>query len=359
MSMTQNVVSMFASRVACRMFALLGAMLFAARALGVEVHDIEFEEHRLHMECSGRGAPVVVFDAGLGGSALEWALVMDRLQSFTRVCRYDRAGYGDSDMGPLPRTSSRIAHELERLLSVAGEPPPYILVGHSFGGYNMQMFARRYAASTAGLVLIDASHPDQVERFAAPPLNIVTAPLSRTGVVQFREPPPASLALPAALRQRIQLQARHWRTRRTLSAELLSFRDSAAEVRAAPPLGNLPLMVISRGRLDGEATPKRLLFEQLWLELQNEMAGASAASAHLLALHSGHHIHLEQPDVVAFAIGLMVARTRGADAMSEWVAQGARALDGATWLKNDLSLDPRPALAAAPCAPMCAPAGAP
>lgn len=202
-----------------------------------DAHDIYIEDYRLHIECSGRGSPAVILDAGLGGSSLEWVFVVERLRRLTKVCTYDRAGYGGSDTGPLPRTSSRIVTELHRLLARAGVPPPYVLAGHSFGGYNMQLFARRYPALTAGLVLIDASHPEQVERFEAPPLKVVTAPTSRAGIVQFREQPPAHAALPPRLRIKVTEQAQRWKTRRTLSAELLSFRDSAAEVRAAPPLG--------------------------------------------------------------------------------------------------------------------------
>ena len=336
-------------------------LMLSAGVLAGEAHDIEIEEHRLHIECSGQGAPTVILDAGLGGTALEWVFVIERLQAQTQICTYDRAGYGGSDLGPLPRTSARIAHELAQLLVRARIAPPYVLVGHSFGGYNMQMFARRYPGLTAALVLLDASHPDQVERFAAPPLNMVTAPSSRAGIVQFRELPQPILALPPLQRQLALERAARWKTRRTVSAELLSFRDSAAEVRAAPPLGALPLVVISRGRSDEEATPKRVLFEQIWLELQTDLAANSSASAHLLARNSGHHIHLEQPDLVAFAIGLVVARTRGPAAVSHWAetlavrtTDGEYRLRGTTWLKDDLSLYPRPALAATSCARACA-----
>ncbi len=329
-------------------------------AVNGDAHDIYIEDYRLHIECSGRGAPAVILDAGLGGSSLEWVFVVERLRRLTKVCTYDRAGYGGSDTGPLPRTSSRIVSELRHLLERADVPPPYVLAGHSFGGYNMQLFARRYPALTAGLVLIDASHPEQVERFEAPPLNMVTAPNSRAGIVQFRDQPPANLALPPQLRMQVAAQAQRWKTRRTLSAELLSFRDSAAEVRAAPPLGAMPLVVVSRGRQDGVMTVRKQGFERLWLELQSELAASSTVAAHLLALGAGHQIHIEQPDVVAYGIAMLVTRARGgALSPTRYAGREGRAflLDNVVWLKDDLSVAAPAVLAVAPsppCARNCA-----
>ena len=331
-----------------------------ARAAAGDAHDIYIEDYRLHIECSGRGSPAVILDAGLGGSSLEWVFVVERLRRLTKVCTYDRAGYGGSDTGPLPRTSSRIVTELHHLLQSAGVAPPYVLAGHSFGGYNMQLFARRYPRLTAGLALIDASHPDQVERFEAPPLNMVTAPSSRAGIVQFRDQPPAHSALPPRLRLKVAEQAQRWKSRRTLSAELLSFRDSAAEVRAAPPLGAIPLVVLSRGRQDGAMTARKAAFERLWLQLQTELAASSTVAAHLLALAAGHPIHIEQPDVVAYGIAMLVTRARGGTLSPARYAghdeRGFR-LDNVVWLKDDLSVSAPAVLAAAP-ALSCTTAGA-
>jgi len=319
-----------------------------------DAHDIYIEDYRLHIECGGRGAPAVILDAGLGGSSLEWVFVVERLRRLTRVCTYDRAGYGGSDTGPLPRTSARIVDELHHLLESAGVAPPYVLAGHSFGGYNMQLFARRYPALTAGLVLIDASHPDQVERFEAPPLNMVTAPSSRAGIVQFREQPPAHLALPPRVRIKVTEQAQRWRTRRTLSAELLSFRDSAAQVRAAPPLGATPLVVLSRGRQDADMTSRKQTFERMWLALQSELAASSSVAAHLLALGAGHQIHVEQPDAVAYGIAMLVTRARGgALSPTHYAGHAGRAfvLTDVVWLKDDLSVAAPAILATAPALP--------
>ena len=115
---------------------------------------------RLHVHTSGEGAPVVVFDAALAGSSISWTFVQPAVARFARTCTYDRAGFGWSDAGPMPRTAGRIADELKRMLEQAGEPPPYLLVGHSFGGFVMRIFAARYAAETAALLLVDPAHPE-------------------------------------------------------------------------------------------------------------------------------------------------------------------------------------------------------
>jgi len=115
---------------------------------------------RLHLYAFGQGGPIVVFDAALGASSLSWTLVQAEVARFARTCAYDRAGFGWSDRGPLPRTAGRTADELRRALERAGEPPPYVLVGHSYGGLVMRIFAGRYRSDTAGLILVDPAHPE-------------------------------------------------------------------------------------------------------------------------------------------------------------------------------------------------------
>ena len=123
-------------------------------------------DHRLHLYCSGRGEPTVILDSGLGGNSLDWVSVQPGVAEYTRVCTYDRAGYGWSELGPLPRTSKRIAEELHTLLERAGVAGPYVLVGHSFGGYNVRLFASHYPEKTAGVILLDSAHEDQFMHFS-------------------------------------------------------------------------------------------------------------------------------------------------------------------------------------------------
>ena len=112
--------------------------------------------HKLHVISSGEKristAPTVILDAGLGASALDWILVQPEIAKFAHVCSYDRSGYAWSEESPLLRSSENIAEELHELLRKAQIPPPYILVGHSFGGTNMQLYASKYPDEVAGIV---------------------------------------------------------------------------------------------------------------------------------------------------------------------------------------------------------------
>src|SRR5829696_628005 len=118
--------------------------------------------HSLHINCLGRGSPTVVLDAGSGGFSAHWVRVQREVSGTTRVCAYDRAGMGWSEMGPDPRDAKQITSELHTLLGKAGIEGPYVLVGHSFGGMYMQTYAARYPDEVSGVALVDTStDPDQ------------------------------------------------------------------------------------------------------------------------------------------------------------------------------------------------------
>jgi len=118
---------------------------------------VDIGGYRLHINCTGTGSPTVILDAGLGGTSLDWSKVQPAVAHFTRVCSYDRAGYGWSDTGPGPRTSQQIVKELHLLLVHAQVSGPYILVGHSLGGLNMRQYAYRYPGEVAEMVLLNAT----------------------------------------------------------------------------------------------------------------------------------------------------------------------------------------------------------
>ncbi|MEM7467506.1 MAG: alpha/beta hydrolase [Pseudomonadota bacterium] len=271
---------------------------------------IDIGGYRLHIVCEGYGTPTVLVDSGLGGSSLEWRYVVDQVREFTRVCSYDRSGYGYSDMGPRPRTSSRISNELFLLTESLDVDRPFILVGHSFGGFNMQLFSRRFPYLVAGLVLVDSSHPEQVERFLQPPISLNTAPSSRWGLVQFSDPPQPHKKLPAEIREKLFMQSIHWRTKRTLAREYLSFKQSAAQIRRTPVAPKTPTVVLTRGKRVWPNNERGAMIEDLWLKMQSELAQQSELSAHIVATNSGHHVHIDQPGLVSYAIALLTDRFR-------------------------------------------------
>jgi pimeloyl-ACP methyl ester carboxylesterase len=193
---------------------------------------VDVGAHRLHLACIGEGSPTVVLDAALGNMSTHWALVQQEVARTTRVCAYDRAGLGWSEPGPGPRDAAHITSELHTLLGNAGIPGPYVMVGHSFGGLYTQLYAARYADQVAGVVLVEASHPQQ---FIRPPdgqqnyeqarrLYTIAPVLAWLGVVRLFDlsaPPPG---LPAG--QRAQIDAWAGSTRH--------FATTAEEFRAAP-----------------------------------------------------------------------------------------------------------------------------
>jgi pimeloyl-ACP methyl ester carboxylesterase len=265
---------------------------------------VDIGSRRLYLYCTGKGSPTVVLDAGLGGSSLEWWAVQQQLATHARVCAYDRAGYGWSDAGPRPRTSLSNAMDLHELLQRADVKPPYLLVGHSFGGYDVQLFASLYPSQVAGLVLVDSSHAGQVERFEAQPIGVSTAP--RPGSAMLMSAPVIPTNLPTEFVPTVAALMSTTKAVLAASDELQNFRISAHQVANAAPWPDVPVVVLTRGRRVWPQDEKGELMEALWMELQNELAVRSARSLHIVVRNSGHHIHLDRPLVVSRAVELLL-----------------------------------------------------
>ena len=264
--------------------------------------------HQLHIHCTGRGAPTVVFEAGLGGTSLDWAKVQPRVSRFTQACSYDRAGYGWSEAGPGPRNAERIAGELEKLLVHASLPPPYVLVGHSFGGLSMRLLAERKADAVAGLVLIDATPERQFERLPAAGIRTPVAPTGRTFVIANHWSIPDGM--PAELRDLAQALALRPKAIRALYGELATMRESAIQVRRIARATGSPVAVLARGRVRRTAEAGRL--DGAWLQMQRELAGRMPNASVSVVAGSGHHIHLDRPEAVVSSIREMIELARGA-----------------------------------------------
>lgn len=299
----------------CRRGSVAGVLIFALGLAPTHAGEawlqtppgtrVDIGTHRLYLSCRGAGSPTVVMDSGLGGTSLEWLGVQERVAARVKACVYDRAGYGWSEPGPQPRTSSRIADELFVLLKRAGVAGPYVLVGHSFGGFNVRLFANRYPYTTAGVVLVDSSHPEQVERFLQPPIRLNTAPSGSNRSLVFGDPK-LPQNLPEELRGTVLSLLLMRQTKLAMANEYLNFRLSASEVHQAGPLPKVPMVVLSRGKSMLPLNTQGLAIEKLWSELQNELSELSPYSALIVADRSGHHVHVDQPQLVADAIFLVV-----------------------------------------------------
>ncbi len=273
--------------------------------------------HRLHINSVGEGSPTVVLEAGAGGSSLDWAWVQPELAKITRVCAYDRAGLGWSEPGPLPRTSRQIVEELHTLLRESGERPPFILVGHSFGGMTMKLFAATYPEEVVGLVLVDGIHedffsrmPQEVREGTNAQLRMLSLGrmLAVTGLPRLLMPPLAAQGLPDDAQAAANALGYRPKVYGTVRDEARSFEASADYVRdATNPGSDLPLTILSR-TLPTQWPPNVNAedAERIWQELQAAHMTFSHDSKHIFVEESGHYINIEQPQAVIEAVRTML-----------------------------------------------------
>ena len=213
--------------------------------------------YKLHINCMGEGSPTVILEAGWADYSATWAYVQPEVAKTTRVCSYDRAGYGWSDPSPHPRTANWRVEELHMLLVNANVQGPYVLVGHSLGGMPMRVYAHTYPDEGVGMVLVDSMHEEQYDRLPGAKSTIsdmvrqfrMLGVLSSTGIM--------ALVPQAIPRQGLpdEVFAQHqviWATTgffTTSVAEMNAMLEGTAEVRALQitSFGNLPLSVLSAG----------------------------------------------------------------------------------------------------------------
>jgi len=277
---------------------------------------VDMGGYDLHLYCTGEratGHPTVVPEAGSGSASPDWGLVQPEIAKVTRVCSYDRAGYGWSDPGPLPRTSQHFADELHTLLGKAGEAGPYLLVGHSFGGHTVRLFAHQYPQEVVGMVLVDA-RPEELKSILP---GMSDFQLSFWGLMTrcgfFRLFGKAVLVPPLNLEKMPDYPWTvlfHPKFFDTVRDEHVV--ESDQQVQAVGGLGDLPLRVITHGNADifaslpaGEARSA----EEAWQAAQQMLAGLSSAGQFVVAEGSGHVIPVERPDVVITAIKQLIAPT--------------------------------------------------
>jgi pimeloyl-ACP methyl ester carboxylesterase len=238
----------------------------------------------LYLTCVGSGSPTVVLEAGFGGDTFNWREVQPQLGRSTRACAYDRAGVGNSVAPPGVRDARDEINDLERLLSRARIDPPYVLVGHSYGGVLARVFVQAHAEQIAGVVLIDTMGRDGRRR------QLAIWPKSQAPEIR------RGLATPVMD-----------------GVDLAAGEALASRVRT---LGDTPLAVVTAGRQDNfPRTPARLAraLKRLWDRMQDELARLSDNSVHVVALRSNHEVPSSrsgQPSVVVGAVEAVVHAAR-------------------------------------------------
>jgi pimeloyl-ACP methyl ester carboxylesterase len=262
---------------------------------------VDIGGYRLHLWCTGDGAPAVILDAGLGGTSTGWGFVQPEVARFTRVCSYDRAGMGYSDPGPSPRTARRIANELAELLARSGITGPVVLAGESIAGFNVRVFASDHPERAAGLVLVDASHDDDAHE--VPGMARFVPLLSTIGA--FRLLGVSFGQRVESLAPSVQRYAQATRFRgagyQAAADEIMHIGETVSEVRLTRRKLTVPVLVVTGAR-GADAN---------WRRLQQDEASLSERGCLITAQQSGHVIPIDQPNVVVDAIRTVARIARG------------------------------------------------
>lgn len=275
---------------------------------------VSVDGHKMHIHCTGEGSPTVILAAGLDDFSIFWSQVQPDIAKVTRVCSYDRAGLGWSEPSPSHRSSEILVDELHKLLVNAAVNPPYVLVGHSFGGALTRLFTHQYPDEVLGMVLVDAAPDDLFVRVPfwrnaiEGKLGLYRAlvPMSSFGLLAFTPGSVPNRGMPKDVLAQYRAIAVSTDYFHTGVAENEAFEGNLAQVRNVNiDLGDMPLIVISRGYWDpvpGFSETENRQAWQEWQEMQSMLLSLSSNSRQIIAAESEHHIQLQQPELVVDAI---------------------------------------------------------
>jgi pimeloyl-ACP methyl ester carboxylesterase len=248
--------------------------------------------YQLYLYCTGTGSPTVILEAGLEGDDISWKQVQPEVAQFTRVCSYDRAGLAHSDYGPTPRDAEMSAADLHTLLTKAGVAPPYVLVGHSFGGLLIRRFAFDYPEEVNGLIFIDSLHEDWWEEALA-------------------LLPPPSATDPGRLASFRGYLIEGWRDPNS-NFEAMDIPAVVEQVRETGDFGELPVTVLTAGQFTvlnpGLPPDMEAALAELFHDLQGRLAELSTVGSQVVIPDSGHNMPRENPQAVVDAIRDMIVK---------------------------------------------------
>lgn len=229
------------------------------------LQKVDVGGHSLNLLIGGQGSPAVVFEGGFGAGIASWSTVQKEVAGFARTVSYDRAGLGQSELGPTPRSAKRIATELHTALEKAGVKPPYVLVGHSFGGIYVRVFAEMYPKEVVGMVLLDPSQ----ESFND----------------WLKKNQPARLK---------EAQAQIAKASEGVRAEDAATESSYAEARVAKVPTGIAVTLLSA--TEDETMPADA--RRLWIERHKEWIATVPGAKHIVVEKTGHFIQAQRPRLV-------------------------------------------------------------
>ncbi|MET0309211.1 MAG: alpha/beta hydrolase [Sphingomonas sp.] len=286
---------------------------------------VDIGGRRFHLDCRGSGSPTVILESGLDiNGTLAWYKVQDTIAKTTRVCSSDRAGIMWSDPPPHVQNGDHVAQDLHAALSKAGIGGPLVLVGHSLGGPYIMNYTRQFGGDVAGLVFVDASHPDQLDRLPAPgkPRQSTALPFAMRAVaaLSWAGVPRLMMSGSDEVPKEIS-EARGAQIGRSLHgalAEGAALPVTLAQGGQLRTLGNRPIVVLTAMKPYPESvlkaqkmTPADGLAQQArWKAMQDDEARWSTRSRHQLVPDASHYIQIDRPDVVIRAVDEVVATVR-------------------------------------------------
>ena len=300
----------------------------AAKDFPVAGKLVDIGGRRIQIDCRGEGSPTVVLVSGLDvGGSLSWTAVHDSIARTTRTCAYSRAGIMWSDPGPAVTSAKGVADDLHATLEKAGEHAPFVMVGHSLGGPYIMTYVKYFGDQVAGVVMVDASHPDQLERFkviapasadmlAMNPLKVGAA-LSWTGLLRFltRSTP----AMPHQDMAGVHAQGAYINNS-IIGAlkEADALAPTLVEAGTFRKLGARPLVVLTAmlPLSPAERTMMKLnddgakAFKEAWKAMHNEEASWSSRSEHILVPDASHYLQFLKPELVIRATRSVVDSVR-------------------------------------------------
>jgi pimeloyl-ACP methyl ester carboxylesterase len=254
---------------------------------------IDIGSHSLQVHREGNGTPIVVIDQGIADQLDKVRQLQDRIARVTQVILYNRAGYGQSEPGPLPRDAAREAEELKDLLRVASVPGPYVLVGHSLGALNVMVFASRYPEEVAGMVLLDP-----------PPLSFILGnEYKDLGAMAERMTTEwQAIADSTAKSADGEAKARSAFFRMIASEHREMFGETAKQVETISTFGDMPLVVIAAGKPNPAFGPVADEFQKYWIGRSRALAGKSSKGKFVLAEESSHYLYVDAAELVEKSI---------------------------------------------------------
>jgi len=257
--------------------------------------------HRLQFLSQGSGTPVVVMDSGITDQLDKLKALQASVSLVTRVITYNRAGYGKSQAGPLPRDAGREAEELKTLLEKASVPGPYVLVGHSLGALNVQVFAARYPDDVAGMVLLDP-----------PPLSFILGqeykdfvPMAEGMTAEWQ-----AIADSAAKSDNPEEWARSAFFLMIASEHREMFGTTARQAAAIPSFADMLLLVMAAGKANPAFGNMAEAYQKYWIGQSRKLSEKSTRGRFVIAEGSGHYLYLDVPDLVAKSIVSVVHEVR-------------------------------------------------